>query len=498
MEPARQVEIQLGHMCNNRCVFCVSGQRTGLGEAGPLPVEPILERVSEAHQAGHRKLTLLGGEPTLQPGFMEVVRHAVALGFEEIVIFTNGVKTARAGLIDEVLATGGSFTWRISIQGATEEAHVSTTRRPNSFKRILRSIEHLKARGERLTINMCVVESNYASVPAFVDLVEQSGAVQLHLDMMRPLDAGDRTPAEMRDMLPRLSDLRAPFAEMIAGFEARMPGFDVNIGNLPYCIAPELAPWIHHDGNFTETIAIDGDDRLSKPWNKYLVKRRDKIKPERCRECLFDDACSGVFETYAQYYGTDELQPIDPARLLRADPERRLLARHLRPLATKLRGSGFETFERGEAELLVQRGESRFRLARTGQSARYAAFAVDVLDADAETTRTLADALRDEDPIHPLGEDFTAARTVQARLRRLRAAAPFGALTWTSTHVANGRAELRLEAGDCGAILWLDENEGRATGGYEPYGDPSDALIEGLREAMAALRIETVRETRPI
>ena len=43
MEPDRQIEIQLGHMCNNRCVFCVSGQRTTLGEAGPMPAEPILE-----------------------------------------------------------------------------------------------------------------------------------------------------------------------------------------------------------------------------------------------------------------------------------------------------------------------------------------------------------------------------------------------------------------------------------------------------------------------
>lgn len=51
-------------MCNNRCLFCVSGQRTALGEALPLAVEPILARIREAHAAGHRKITLLGGEPT--------------------------------------------------------------------------------------------------------------------------------------------------------------------------------------------------------------------------------------------------------------------------------------------------------------------------------------------------------------------------------------------------------------------------------------------------
>src|SRR5512140_278792 len=79
MEPKKQVEIQLGHMCNNRCVFCVSGQDTALGRARPLGTAPILAEISRAHADAHRKITLLGGEPTLQPGFLDVVRHAVAL-----------------------------------------------------------------------------------------------------------------------------------------------------------------------------------------------------------------------------------------------------------------------------------------------------------------------------------------------------------------------------------------------------------------------------------
>ncbi len=82
VEPKKQIEIQLGHMCNNRCVFCVSGQETARGNAGPLDVAPMIAAITRAHQDGHRKLTLLGGEPTLQPGFLDVVRHAVALGFD--------------------------------------------------------------------------------------------------------------------------------------------------------------------------------------------------------------------------------------------------------------------------------------------------------------------------------------------------------------------------------------------------------------------------------
>lgn len=319
MEPKQQIEIQLGHMCNNRCVFCVSGQETALGRARPLGMDPVIAELTSAHAAGIRKVTLLGGEPTLQPGFLDVVKRAVDLGFDEVVIFTNGVKTARDAFIAEVLALGRpqkGFVWRISIQGATREAHERTTQKDGSFDRILRSMEHLRARGERVTINMCVVRSNYESVTSFPAIVERFGVEQLHLDMVRPRDAGARTDDELRAMIPRYTDMVPALTAMVRGLPK---GFDVNVGNLPYCIAPDLADVIHHDGERTLTVAVDGDAKLSRPWDKYLVKRRDKIKPERCEACLFERSCSGIFEDYARFYGAEELVPV--TRLVRPPGE---------------------------------------------------------------------------------------------------------------------------------------------------------------------------------
>ena len=312
MEPDRQIEIQLGHMCNNRCVFCVSGQRTEMRQAFPIAGLPVVERLREARASGIEKVTLLGGEPTIQPEFLDIVRAAVDLAFEEIVVFTNGVKTARAGFVDEVLATGGNFTWRLSFQGGDARAHERTTKKLGSFARLVESLENLHARHQRITVNMCVVRSNFESVAAFPALLLKYGVTQLHLDMIRPLDAGQRTEDEMRDMLPRYSDMVPALEKMIAGFPA---GFDVNIGNLPYCIAPQLASVVHHDGNPTLTVAIDGDDALSEPWDKYEVKRRDKVKIDACRTCAFDDRCSGIFDTYRRFYGTEELRPLERKHL---------------------------------------------------------------------------------------------------------------------------------------------------------------------------------------
>ena len=335
MEPTRQMEIQLGHMCNNRCVFCVSGQRTEMREAFPLAADPILEKVREGFDQGMRKITILGGEPTIQPEFMTVVRYAVGLGFEEIVIFTNGVKTAREGFLDEILATGGNFTFRLSFQGANMLAHERTTKKLGSFGRLVETMKNIRARGQRLTVNMCVVRSNFESVGDFPSLILPHGATQLHLDMIRPLDAGVRTEEEMRAMLPRYSDLVPHLERMIAGFP---DGFDVNVGNLPYCVAPHLARFIHHDGEETMTVAVDDQDALSEGWDKYHVKRRDKLKKASCRDCLFDEECSGVFETYRAFYGLDELVPVTALALREADPSLRLFTVHLRPHLRNLDG----------------------------------------------------------------------------------------------------------------------------------------------------------------
>src|SRR5215467_8847230 len=58
-------EIQLGHLCNNRCVFCSSGQLTAMKIARPVPLEPIIAALEEARAAGATHLTFLGGEPTI-------------------------------------------------------------------------------------------------------------------------------------------------------------------------------------------------------------------------------------------------------------------------------------------------------------------------------------------------------------------------------------------------------------------------------------------------
>ncbi|MCO4760780.1 MAG: radical SAM protein [Myxococcales bacterium] len=327
-QPSRQVEVQLGHLCNNRCVFCVSGQLSEQKRAPQLAEAPIRRQLKEARDAGATKITLLGGEPTLQRSFLPLLQFAVDLDFDEIVIFTNGVMTPRDSFrarVQKILAGLGDrarerVVWRFSLQGGDRDHHDATTENPGAWDRITQSMTALKASGARLTGNICVVEQNYRSVSALAEIAERFEFEDLHLDMVRPRDSGDRTDEQLRAMMARYSDMAPEFRELLTQCDTRLgPDFDVNIGNLPYCIAPDLAHKMHHDGEFTVTVAASGQGTTQEGFDKYKDKRSDKHKLPTCGDCVFGDRCGGIFDKYAEFHGHEEFLPVTAEQLRAVD-----------------------------------------------------------------------------------------------------------------------------------------------------------------------------------
>ena len=330
-------EIQLGHLCNNRCVFCSSGQLTQMKIARPVPLEPIVEALEQARAAGATHLTFLGGEPTIHKRFIEALTKAVELGFEHIVIFTNGVMFPHPGFIDSVTAVG-NFEWRISIQGATDDAHVAVTGRADSFKRIVHGLGELQRRGQMVTTNMCVNERSYRSLPHYPELLERYGVRQLHVDIVRPESTGERDEAYLRDIMPRYSDMAPYYADMLAGFERWNPDFDINVGNLPYCILPEWASRVHHGGEQTVTKSSDGDG-LEDEMNKYEWQKSLRTHLPGCADCVFRSRCTGIFRGYLELHGPDEFRPVSRAALAALDVQQRNFVVLVEPQLAALRAA---------------------------------------------------------------------------------------------------------------------------------------------------------------
>lgn len=314
-------EIQLGHLCNNRCVFCSSGMLTQEGLAKPVPLDDILAAIAEAKAAGARRLIFLGGEPTLHKGFLTALEHTVAVGFEDIVIFTNGVLLPQPGFIDKVVALG-NFEWRISIQGADEASHVAVTGRKQSFRRIMTGLDELARRGQRVTMNMCVNEHSYRSLPGYPELIREHGIAQVHIDIIRPASTGRDSLLYFEEIMPRYSTMAPYLEQMLDGFEVAQLGVEVSVGNMPYCVLRRWPAAVFHGGEDTVTVASDGTG-LEPEVDKYAWHAAMRQHVPACEGCVMREDCTGVFATYLELHGDAEFVAYDEAELLALPPARR-------------------------------------------------------------------------------------------------------------------------------------------------------------------------------
>lgn len=365
MDRVEQIEIQLGHLCNNRCVFCNSGFITGMGLAGRENIEPALAQLEQARRRGARKVTFVGGEPTLQRDFPRILQHARDLGYEEIVVFTNGVRTQQRKYIEELCA-GGPLTFRVSIQGGDEATHDRVTGRRGAFQRIIDGLDLMNELGQKITVNACLNVLSYESVAGYADLARRYNVRDVHLDQINPHEVGNRPPGYIDTILARYSQQAPHLARMLDEFERQLgPDFDVNLGNIPFCVMPEWAHRIHHGGEQTLVVSANLGELAPAGHDKYERKTEQKLKPGSCADCAFNPICSGVFVEYADRFGTEELVPVPPERLRRQRNAPLLFtlteAAGLQRLVSAESPSGYRL---ASAQLRAGESEARFRYRR--------------------------------------------------------------------------------------------------------------------------------------
>ncbi len=305
-----QIELNIGHVCNNRCLFCTSGQMTERGLTSYADYDRLVAELDSAAARGVETVTVLGGEPTLHKRIIDFLRHAVGLGFGEIVLFTNGARGEDRALLEEISSLG-DFTWRFSIQGGTEAVHDHVTQRKGAFRKVLSGLETLNELGQRITVNTCVNAVNVASLRELPAVLGRLGVSGYHADMVRPHSVGDRTPKELDALLAPYKLVSEGLVAMLAAFEEHAPQIEVRIGNLPFCTLPDHVGSVEHGGERTETItANERSEHFSRVVDKYTYQSSHRSYPPACEGCSLRHRCVGVPDAYLERYGPDEFSPL--------------------------------------------------------------------------------------------------------------------------------------------------------------------------------------------
>src|SRR5512147_2487583 len=88
------LRISLTDKCNMRCVYCMSEDMVFQPNEELLTTTEILRLVNIFARLGVDKIRLTGGEPTIHPDLLTIVRGIHAAGITRISMTTNGLRLA--------------------------------------------------------------------------------------------------------------------------------------------------------------------------------------------------------------------------------------------------------------------------------------------------------------------------------------------------------------------------------------------------------------------
>ena len=255
----RRGVVWLGQTCNLRCHFCYSLDRI---ENAKHPEHPFmsLEKAREIFRTlrevyGNTAVDIQGGEPTLWPGILDLVRYAREIGLVPTII-TNGLLLAdrercvafrEAGLRDFLVSVQGL--------GALHDAVVGLE---GAFDKQMRALRNLQEVGIPFRFNCVMSKAATPQLPALATLAIETGALAVNFLTFNPfedqLHAGVRTDQNV----PRYGEVSGPLDQALDRLEAA--GIEANVRYFPLCMVAERhrksmynfkqLPYDHHEWDY--------------------------------------------------------------------------------------------------------------------------------------------------------------------------------------------------------------------------------------------------------
>ena len=111
-----------------------------LDRALKMSLDEVVRTLETWRLMGCSKLTILGGEPTLHPDYIQIIRAANDLGYEHVITTSNGLEPAIRKFRQ---MSPADFAYvQISLDGGCPDSH-DRIRGPGTFDEALRSIAEL-------------------------------------------------------------------------------------------------------------------------------------------------------------------------------------------------------------------------------------------------------------------------------------------------------------------------------------------------------------------
>jgi len=300
--PLEKIEILLGWICNQNCIFCSLGHKlTTSNEVKTF--NQVKADITQAKELDAKIISFSGGEPTIIPYLVDAIKYASKLGFEEIEIQTNGRMMSYENYAKNILDAGVN-RFLFSIHGNTPELHDFLTRSKGSFHQAMKGIENVNKFRDTKEIDLrtstVLTKFNYQFLPQITDMLIKLGVNACHLG---PVIIDGHAYTNKYAVTPKMSEIASFIYKTIDRVQSS--GNKVWVYSMPYCLMQNYEGYVAEAGT-SDTILNAPDFFASIQEHRHI----DRTKKESCESCKYNNLCLGVWTRYVDLFGFEEFKPV--------------------------------------------------------------------------------------------------------------------------------------------------------------------------------------------
>ena len=286
------LDIIVGYDCNLHCDYCTI---TPLMRRRALSGAEIAKAVTQGRADGYARVSFTGGEPTIRPDLVPMIRHARATGFRDIKLQSNGLLLGHPANTQR-LVEAGTTLFHISIHTHEREAYESLVRREGTYDAMVASLDLLAAQDVELVADVILKRD---TVPRLVDAI-----AWLHEHGVRNVDLWfvsltDHNASNVESM-PRMTDVVPTMRRAFAW--ARAHAMTVRSLHVPRCLLGDDHP--HAFDPAAEGVRVVTPDAT---FELTLSQLTGQHHVPACDGCEFRSMCPGLRADYLEHYGDAEV-----------------------------------------------------------------------------------------------------------------------------------------------------------------------------------------------
>jgi radical SAM protein with 4Fe4S-binding SPASM domain len=200
VDPYVQTRFQSAYLapsyaCNNNCIWCYADYYRREQRMPTLALGAARKLIRLFQALGVKRVNLLGGEPTVYPHCLELIKEIADLGMQAILV-TNGRALARPEFVAQLEAAGVS-TVSISVQSEDADTHARIVGDAGAFTETWQGIRNGLRASFRLQTTTVIGGAEEAAYRGLIDRLIDVGARNLVMNSCLPVLKGPEADAKL-------------------------------------------------------------------------------------------------------------------------------------------------------------------------------------------------------------------------------------------------------------------------------------------------------------